>query len=107
MIEGFGLLQFLDTGWGEKTFAALGYDTDETEWIALRADNRSDGVLSMEGLPEGRSVTFAPSRDAQLRESWSCTTEDDCDWQRDVSADGGATWRTVLEIRFTRVSETG
>lgn len=107
MLEGFGLLQFLDTGWGDKSFAALGYDTEETAWVALRTDNRSDGVLWMEGLPEGRSVTFTPRGDASLRETWSCPAEDACDWQREVSGDGGATWQAVLGIRFSRVMDAG
>lgn len=102
MIEGFGLLQFLDTGWGEKTINALGWDSGVDGWVALHASSDSHGILHMKGKPgEGGDVTFlAP--EAGLRQGWSCGGPDHCTWRRESSTDGGTTWKAVLEVELTR-----
>ena len=107
MIEGFALLQFVDTGWGEKTIAALGWDNRADGWIAVRAGNRSDGLLRMAGEPsQDRTVVFTASEGSGLRESWACETVDACTWSREESADAGQTWKRVLEARLNRAAST-
>jgi uncharacterized protein (TIGR01244 family) len=107
MLEGFGLLQFLDTGRGEKSLVAIGHDTSAGGWVALRADNRSPGLLRMEGAAGGdRTVLFASSENPALRESWSCTQIDRCSFLRETSPDGGTSWQAVLEAELTRSIST-
>jgi uncharacterized protein (TIGR01244 family) len=104
MIAGFGLLQFLDRDDGERTFAALGWDSRAEGWVALRADDGSDGILRMQGEPGERRVTFTGGADTGLRESWVCAGLDACTWRRERAADEGA-WETVVEADLRRETD--
>jgi len=99
MIEGFALLQFLDTGDGEKTLAALGWDGGVDGWLSIRADNRGGGLTRMTGEIDAQGATFSA---AGLRESWSCASADSCSFRRERSLDDGASWESVLEVELTR-----
>lgn len=102
MIEGFGLIQFVDTGWGERMFAALGYDTRADSWVAIRADNVSDGLLRLTGQIAEGSVTFASE---SIRETWSKQNEEIYRFDRAISGDGGVSWETVFSATFERIYE--
>ena len=99
MIEGFGIAQFLDTSWGEKTFTALGWETWSNEWVALRADSRELGLTRLTGSMEEGVATF--TSEAGLRETWRRETTDRYSWQRLVRDESGG-WRTVLEATLER-----
>jgi protein tyrosine phosphatase (PTP) superfamily phosphohydrolase (DUF442 family) len=105
MIRGFALLQFVDTSWGDKNLAALGWDRSAEGWVALHVSNRAGGVRRMYADLEDRSVRFTALR-AGLRESWSCPTEDTCSWRRETSDDGGATWVATVEAELSRSKST-
>ena len=105
MIEGLGLLQFLDLQAGERNLAALGWDRGADGWVALRTDNRAGAITRMVGTLEPRGVRFIAPGSA-LRESWSCPADDACSWRRETSSDGGANWVTTVEARLTRSLST-
>lgn len=103
MIDGFGLLQFVDTSWGGKSAAALGWDGQQDGWVAVRADSRTAGLLRMLGAPQVDGFAFsAPT----LRESWTCTGRDTCRFERQTSSDGGTTWHASLEAELVRSAST-
>jgi uncharacterized protein (TIGR01244 family) len=103
MIEGFGLLQFVDTSFGDKSLAAMGWDGTMKGWLAIRVDNGGEGPLRMTGEIEADAVTFTGG---ELRESWVCPREDGCSWRREVSSDGGQTWQATVEVEFERSAST-
>jgi len=99
MIEGFALLQFLDTGDGEKTLAALGWDRQAGGWLAIRAGNRQVGLTRMIGEIAPLHASFATEA---LRESWRCDEENHCSFRRERPVAGVEGWESVLEAELTR-----
>lgn len=103
MIEGFGLLQFVDTADGARRLAALGWDAGAEAWVAIDAagapDGAPDGLRRLTGAVDGRRATFTGDG---VRFLWDCPDEGRCRLERAVSADGGATWTTVLAADLRR-----
>lgn len=101
MLEGYGLLQFVDIerdGRTERTMMALGWDKRAKGWVALRVDDGPAGIRKLLLEPGSRSedVAFATDGAPWLRERWRCATRDDCRWTRETSDDGRA-WTVELE----------
>ena len=100
MIEGFGLLQFVDFTWGEKTFSALGYDTSEKVWIGLSADNRQAAIRRLVGQVAAQTVTFtSKSSLGEIVERWSCEDQDRCRWERSFRRKGATVARLTADLR--------
>jgi uncharacterized protein (TIGR01244 family) len=99
MIEGYGLLQFVDTSFGDKSLSAMGWDSSEERWLAIRVANDGMGPQRLSGRTNGSSANFA---DAAQRESWKCPEQDRCNWHRELSSDGGVTWRSIANGELTR-----
>ena len=97
MIEGFGLLQFLDTSEGERSLSALGYDTAVEDWVAVRATNRAPGLLRLTGTPVDGSITLT-SDDGTVREVWTRLSADSYEWKRSVAG------TSVAQAMLTRTS---
>ena len=100
MIEGFGLLQFLDTSAGEQTLTALGYDTQVSEWVAVRATNRELGLTRLAGTPGEGSVSFTTD-DGSVVETWTRESDDRYRWTRSISG------QPTINADLTRTGSSG
>ena len=80
MIEGFGMLLFLDTSEGERTMTAFGHDGRVKGWVGLRASNQRPGLPWIE-IESGDGV--ASFEREGLIERWSCAS-DRCTFAREV-----------------------
>ena len=98
MIEGFGLLAFLDTGWGGRTTSALGWDPTADGWVAVRADDRTPGLQRLAGSLDGETASFA-SR--EVRETWTLEAGGKVRFERSV-ADGNGAWQSRLVAELER-----
>ena len=101
MIEGFGLLQFLDTSWGETSLCALGFDTSVDHWAGVRASSEVPGLASLSVEIGDDPATFSTdSPRGRLRETWERLSESSYRWSREVEANGS--WSEVLVAELTR-----
>lgn len=102
MIEGYGLLQFFDTSWGEKTLAALGFDTELEAWSGARADSGREGLRRLVIGVDGESVVIvSESPDGSWRETWRRLSDSSYGWSREVET--GGSWRSVLTAELNRL----
>lgn len=75
-----------------------GHDGGAQEWVALSADNRSDGILRLVGEIADRTVTFsADTPEGEIVERWSCDG-DRCRWVRSVHLDGRLVARVTADL---------
>lgn len=107
MIEGFGMLLYMDTSWGESTFTAAGFDAQRKGWMALRVDNVEAGIAELEGEIDDISYRFGstPEDGPWVRESWLHFKKEAFRFERAISEDRGETWRDDLTVDFKRVDE--
>ncbi len=107
MIDGFGLLQFVDTSDGGKSHAAMAHDATVGGWRGVRVDNAVGGLRTLAGeTGENRSTFTTIDGVTRTRERWSCLTEDGCSFTREASTDSGATWAATLELQLGRSAST-
>jgi len=107
MIEGFGMLLYLDTSWGGAAFTAAGFDAQRKSWVALRVDNVNAGIVELDGEIDDISYRFVSRGDdgAWVRESWLHFKQDAFRFERAISEDRGESWRDELAVDFERVDD--